>query len=1114
MKNHSLLSSHKATVLLAANSNPTNTTLLATIGLLKFFGQNRKNDIAQSIYQIQQDRALEREQFKKALFHYKRKPSASTRENLIVLLKKEKREAQKICHYASKKCGQYRKQIKHAEKEVNKNFNYFHRLHRWATSKLQDFFDATPPKLLDKYIHAIKKERGKIQYIENYIKTLKQENTALSHKDLSHITRKHTLYTPKGLNPEHIKKSIFTPYSSNLTSSDGDNQAPLYTSIIWTYEFFAYASQLIVILYTLRLSHKLPSKKYCVLVKTPHILEDYKLHKRFIYIYHNGNQDLSGHSYAFMNDENALVRNSFGASKGHDGKSNEQKISQLHLMKLLNRFKRGTRLTQNQLFDIIKGTPYLDQTKSTPKVVYCWDETQEAKPIPKSYGTRLIDITKQSYLKHFSNKNNKSPESKELLNLKMPEKSLDATLDHLEIYTHWYCDTYITSLLHHFLWNKATVIAQTQVEHKSLLQDNLQTAIKALESIPVVVIPFHINGNHWTGMVLRLTYQPIQALNVIYIDPKGNSFENLPQSHFILQTIKKSYPNINLIDPKFQQQFNDSDCGQFTTDNLVCLATTEISNYDEENIRTFLKSGSARNIRKEHLDIMQPILLENPTLMHQVYKTTNLNSSTNPVPSKHILNNHEPWTDFRSLVEQKVLHIKNSKQKEDLYRLFKDIRKIIKEVYSRAYPDSKKEHPTLFASYAWPTIKTSDKFKNDNWTQLFILQFIIDLNLAGFDAFIDLLHSTHGTDMQTFMEKGIANSYFVILFGTPTYKEKCEGKFYFLSNVRNEFSLIKERVDRDRKNSQDNRVIPIMLSGHTMPAAFPRNVLGQLAIEAFCYDHSYLSMLYQFLRKLLNVIIDDYTKTTNKTDLNHFIIIHNKFWTKYLNETLKKYRERLDKMPVVQALERWNHNCLDFEKNKLEYPASLVIKLKESKEVSELLPALKLSEKDRNKLREEINKKWSQDNKQEGPTSLQSSSQLTLHTHTNQTSPLARNGIFSADAKKSQPRTTFSPRIHRSRKSTPSLVPNALNSATPTTVELIEIRSIDNLPTPTSDQMRDHAHKIRLYDAYSLTTSETALSSTGSLISDNPSSGASPNAFSSPHEFSEVSDELNIIFQN
>ncbi|HJK86781.1 MAG TPA: tetratricopeptide repeat protein [Candidatus Megaira endosymbiont of Nemacystus decipiens] len=176
----------------------------------------------------------------------------------------------------------------------------------------------------------------------------------------------------------------------------------------------------------------------------------------------------------------------------------------------------------------------------------------------------------------------------------------------------WYDDETIYNLLELQADNKnCRILAITQFENKSLLQENLQHALNYItfSGLPVLM-PIHVHGNHWVGAVIRK--QNNGNIQVIYNDPKGLSIQNEQNALDFIKIIQQHSPKANIIDLQFKQQDNDNDCGPFTVDNLLRLAKAKnIDGYNRQDIieRPILsKGGNGSSIRNKHSLLIKNML--------------------------------------------------------------------------------------------------------------------------------------------------------------------------------------------------------------------------------------------------------------------------------------------------------------------------------------------------------------------------------------------------------------------------------------------------------------------------------------------------------------------------
>ncbi len=187
------------------------------------------------------------------------------------------------------------------------------------------------------------------------------------------------------------------------------------------------------------------------------------------------------------------------------------------------------------------------------------------------------------------------------------DDQLDIAVRKKDQHMRWYTEDIIIALLTRELGENAVIMPQTQLEHASLLNDNLSNAIaNALEERKPVVIPIHLHGNHWASMALKKT-EDGGPLQVIYNDPLGNPLEYEIRAVEIVCIITQFDPDANIIDLQLPQQSNDMDCGPFIVDNLVRIATHSTQDQSPAELRQLLAqplSGSARVIRQQHHQLL------------------------------------------------------------------------------------------------------------------------------------------------------------------------------------------------------------------------------------------------------------------------------------------------------------------------------------------------------------------------------------------------------------------------------------------------------------------------------------------------------------------------------
>ena len=192
-----------------------------------------------------------------------------------------------------------------------------------------------------------------------------------------------------------------------------------------------------------------------------------------------------------------------------------------------------------------------------------------------------------------------------------PNSSLEITK------TSWYSEDQINTLLKHYLpEDKYFIAAQSQLEHKSLIEMNVIAAIKAVTNEgKISVLPIQIHGNHWVAAVIRERFPGEKVLQVIFNNPMGSALSNEGLNAFnflnpINNNLTGGWTFPGLRDLKLKQQKNSCDCGPFTVDNLVKLAKEDnLSGLSDKQIIDVSKlehpnDGSACHIRKEHMKIL------------------------------------------------------------------------------------------------------------------------------------------------------------------------------------------------------------------------------------------------------------------------------------------------------------------------------------------------------------------------------------------------------------------------------------------------------------------------------------------------------------------------------
>lgn len=129
----------------------------------------------------------------------------------------------------------------------------------------------------------------------------------------------------------------------------------------------------------------------------------------------------------------------------------------------------------------------------------------------------------------------------------------------------WYSNDDINALFKHYFDNEEDVEVLT-VQTYIILKDNLSefskarfNAIRTNKKVKFqLLIPLHINGNHWVVLYIRLERDATKPHHVTYIDPKGN-----PAPDWLVKMIKDSnlLATCEIISPNEKLQYNDNDCG-------------------------------------------------------------------------------------------------------------------------------------------------------------------------------------------------------------------------------------------------------------------------------------------------------------------------------------------------------------------------------------------------------------------------------------------------------------------------------------------------------------------------------------------------------------------------
>jgi tetratricopeptide (TPR) repeat protein len=181
--------------------------------------------------------------------------------------------------------------------------------------------------------------------------------------------------------------------------------------------------------------------------------------------------------------------------------------------------------------------------------------------------------------------------------------------------SYWYSEDDIAHLLTNLASQDVDVFAQTQFEHEDLLTDNFREAIRnVVETGRAQLMPIHLHGNHWAAAIVRM--QANGQIQVIYNDPLGDHLEYQPNAMRLRAALQSVVEGTDIIDLRLRQQNNGNDCGPFTVDNLLRLASCP--NLDGLGRDAILRlgvlatpvNGSAIDIRNRHAEILPRLRIE------------------------------------------------------------------------------------------------------------------------------------------------------------------------------------------------------------------------------------------------------------------------------------------------------------------------------------------------------------------------------------------------------------------------------------------------------------------------------------------------------------------------
>ena len=148
----------------------------------------------------------------------------------------------------------------------------------------------------------------------------------------------------------------------------------------------------------------------------------------------------------------------------------------------------------------------------------------------------------------------------------------------------WYDHNHINDLLRYHLPHTSdyVVIAPLLLNNvgnfNGAMSQAIQQAVAETIMGQIVVMPMNLNLNHWIGVVM---WQEEGNLRVFYNDPLGNRLEGHNVATEIVQLLTQytnefynQHGTVDFYDAQIQQQTNYNDCGAFTTQNGIIIATS------------------------------------------------------------------------------------------------------------------------------------------------------------------------------------------------------------------------------------------------------------------------------------------------------------------------------------------------------------------------------------------------------------------------------------------------------------------------------------------------------------------------------------------------------------
>ena len=191
----------------------------------------------------------------------------------------------------------------------------------------------------------------------------------------------------------------------------------------------------------------------------------------------------------------------------------------------------------------------------------------------------------------------------------------------------WYTDSQIMSILNRQLTGERyNIITPTVFENNDLLSENIRVAITAAVAGDISVMPLHLHGNHWSGIVITSVLDQNEnavGVNIIFNNPQGQRLSDEPNfvqfQQLVMDISLELFNNnhyVNIIDLHYGQQSNGNDCGVYTVDNLIRIASApglRASGLEADvilevsNLRSHLNASEILELRNMHTDILSEL---------------------------------------------------------------------------------------------------------------------------------------------------------------------------------------------------------------------------------------------------------------------------------------------------------------------------------------------------------------------------------------------------------------------------------------------------------------------------------------------------------------------------